>query len=73
LNDNFDLTGLNVKQLSIYNRYGTKVYSRSNYTNQWSGQSDNDNELPDGTYYYVIERDGVATKTGWVYVNREVK
>ena len=73
LNDSFDLTGLNVKQLSIYNRYGTKVYSRSNYTNQWSGQSDNDNELPDGTYYYVIERDGVPTKTGWVYVNREVK
>uniref|UniRef100_UPI002604C034 gliding motility-associated C-terminal domain-containing protein n=1 Tax=Flavobacterium sp. TaxID=239 RepID=UPI002604C034 len=73
LNDEFDLTGLNVRQLSIYNRYGTKVYTRGNYTNEWVGQSDDNNELPDGTYYYVIERDGVAAKTGWVYINREVK
>ncbi|MEN9337428.1 MAG: hypothetical protein RLZZ500_2415, partial [Bacteroidota bacterium] len=73
LNDNFDLTGMNVRQLSIYNRYGTKVYSKSSYTDQWYGQSDNDNELPDGTYYYVIERDGVSDKSGWVYINREIK
>ncbi|MCZ8145159.1 fibronectin type III domain-containing protein [Flavobacterium sp.] len=74
LNDFFDLEQKNVKQLSIYNRYGTKVYSRANYTNQWYGQSDNDNELPDGTYYYVIEfNNGQSTKTGWIYINREVK
>ena len=71
-NDTFDLTGLNVKQLSIYNRYGTKVYSKTNYVNEWSGLSDSGNELPDGTYYYVIERDNVETKTGWVYINREI-
>ncbi len=73
LNDNFDLTGMNVRQLSIYNRYGTKVYSKGNYTDQWYGQSNDDNELPDGTYYYVIERDGVSDKSGWVYINREIK
>jgi gliding motility-associated-like protein len=73
LNDNFDLTGMNVRQLTIYNRYGTKVYSKSSYTDQWYGQSENDNELPDGTYYYVIERDGVSDKSGWVYINREIK
>ena len=73
LNDNFDLTGLNVRMLSIYNRYGTKVYTKGNYTDEWYGQSDDNNELPDGTYYYVIERDGVSSKTGWVYINREIK
>ncbi|MBY0486481.1 MAG: gliding motility-associated C-terminal domain-containing protein, partial [Flavobacteriaceae bacterium] len=72
-NDTFDLTGLNVKQLSIYNRYGTKVYSKVNYVNEWGGLSDNGNELPDGTYYYVIERNNVESKTGWVYINREIK
>ena len=69
-NDNFDLTGLNVKKLEIFNRYGKKVYSFSNYTNQWYGQSDSGNELPTGTYYFVIERDKVSTETGWIYINR---
>jgi gliding motility-associated-like protein len=73
LNDTFDLTGLNVKLLSIYNRYGSKVYSKSDYTNQWEGQSNAGEELPDGTYYYVIERNGLESKSGWVYINRENK
>lgn len=72
LNDNFDLTGYNVKSLSIYNRYGLKVYSKSDYTNQWIGQSDSGDELPDGTYFYVIElNDSQAAKTGWIYINRK--
>ncbi|WP_333600614.1 choice-of-anchor L domain-containing protein [Flavobacterium sp.] len=72
LNDYFDLTGYNVKHLSIFNRYGLKVYSKSAYTNQWGGQSDKDEELPDGTYYYVIDfNDNQSAKTGWIYINRE--
>jgi gliding motility-associated-like protein len=71
LNDCFDLEGFNVNKLSIFNRYGMKVYSRNDYTNQWCGQSDNGDELPDGTYYYVIERDNGETKTGWIYINKE--
>ena len=59
--------------LSIYNRYGTKVYSKSNYVNEWFGQSDKNDELPDGTYYYVIERDTVDAKSGWIYINRQIK
>ena len=69
-NDTFNLTGFNVTQLNIYNRYGTIVYSKGNYVNEWKGQSDNGNELPDGTYYYVIERSNAETKSGWVYINR---
>ena len=72
LNDTFNLTGWNVKNLGIYNRYGTKVYSQNNYTNQWGGQTDKGEELPDGTYYFVIERDSGETRTGWIYINREI-
>ena len=68
-NDTFDLRGFNVKKLTIFNRYGMKVYDKNNYTNQWGGQSSDGDELPDGTYYYVIERDG-GNKTGWIYINR---
>ena len=70
-NDEFDLTGFNVRKLEIFNRYGTKVNSFSNYRKEWHGQSDSGNDLPDGTYYYVIERDGVKTVTGWVQINRQ--
>lgn len=69
-NETFDLRGLGVKELSIFNRYGTKVYGLSNYTNEWKGQTDKGQELPDGTYYYVIEQNNGENKSGWVYINR---
>ena len=73
LNDYFDLSTLNVKHLSIFNRYGLKVYSLANYTNQWYGTTDDGKELPDGTYYYVIERDNVESVTGWIYIMHKNK
>ncbi len=71
MNDNFDLTSLDVRRISIFNRYGKEVFSYGNYTDQWHGQSDNGNELPTGTYFYSIERSNGESKTGWVYINRE--
>ncbi|MBU2940825.1 gliding motility-associated C-terminal domain-containing protein [Lacinutrix sp. C3R15] len=70
-NDNFDLTGYDVSKLEIFNRHGIKVYSKTNYTNDWYGQSDSGDELPVGTYFYVMEYQGNKTKTSWVYLNRE--
>ena len=70
-NDFFDLTDFDVRKLSIYNRYGTKVYDRGNYSNEWFGQSSSGDELPDGTYYFVIEFNNIEAKTGWIYINRE--
>ncbi|UGS23876.1 T9SS type B sorting domain-containing protein [Flavobacterium channae] len=70
-NDSWDLSGYDIKKVEIFNRYGTKVYSKSNYSNEWFGQSDSGNELPDATYYYVIEFNDLPAKTGWVYINRQ--
>jgi gliding motility-associated-like protein len=70
-NDFFDLQLFEVKNLGIYSRYGMKIYSQNNYKNQWVGQSDKGDELPDGTYYYVIERINGEIKTGWIYLNRQ--
>jgi flagellar hook assembly protein FlgD len=47
------------------------VYSKVNYEDEWFGQSNSGNELPDGTYYYVINFADAASKTGWIYINRE--
>lgn len=71
-NDYFDLEGQNVTKLEIFNRYGTKVYSKANYSKEWYGQTDDGDELPDGTYFYVIERNGEQSKTGWIYINHEL-
>jgi len=71
LNDYFDLEYMGVKKLSIFNRYGQEVYTKANYTREWIGQGKNGDELPTGTYYYVIERSAGGTNTGWIYINRE--
>lgn len=69
-NDSFDLTGLGVDEIKIYNRYGTEVYHKRNYTNQWKGQTDKGDELPDATYFYVLRKNTGESITGWVYINR---
>ena len=71
-NDNFDLAYLDVRKISIFNRYGKEVYSfRGSYTNQWGGQGSNGDELPTGTYFYMFERNNGESKTGWIYINRQ--
>jgi gliding motility-associated-like protein len=70
-NDNFDLRLMDVKKLEIFDRYGIKVYSQSNYTDQWKGQSNKGEDLPSATYYYVMELNKGEAKTGWIYLIRE--
>jgi gliding motility-associated-like protein len=69
-NDTFDLSNLNVQKLQIFNRYGSEVYSKSNYSNEWNGNSNAGENLPDGTYYYFIQFANGKNKTGWIYRNR---
>ena len=70
-NDFFDLRLMDVKKLEIFNRYGIKVYSQSDYTDQWKGQSNKGEDLPSATYYYMIEFNSGEPKTGWIYLIRE--
>ena len=72
INDSFNLEGLGVRRLTIFNRYGQEVFSfNGDYTDEWHGQSDNGEDLPTGTYFYAIERNNGENKTGWVYINRQ--
>ncbi|RYD90929.1 MAG: gliding motility-associated C-terminal domain-containing protein, partial [Sphingobacteriales bacterium] len=70
-NDVFDLTLHKVAALHIFNRYGLEVFSQANYTTQWYGQSSKGDTLPDGTYFYSMQKDNGINVTGWVYVNRQ--
>ena len=79
-NDILDLNFLNdrtgIRKIQIFNRFGTLVYVQDNYTNQWEGQTTDGDELPTGTYFYVIDlagNDAVYGEqaTGWIYLNKK--
>lgn len=80
-NDNLDLTFLaertGIENLQIFNRYGMMVYEKTNYINEWEGQTTDGDKLPTGVYYYVLNMSGDDPvygnqKAGWIYLNRGV-
>jgi gliding motility-associated-like protein len=68
LNESFDLTGYDVARLQIYNRWGKKIYDKANYVNEWHGQNNHGDDLPDGVYFYIIDTNSGDSQTGWIYV-----
>jgi len=70
-NDNFDLSSLDVRKLEIFNRYGKEVYSKTDYVDEWYGQTSSGDELPTGTYFYMVQRRNGESTTGWIYINRQ--
>jgi gliding motility-associated-like protein len=59
-------------ELLIFNRWGNKVYEAKPYQNEWQGQNLKGEDLPDGTYYYILKlNDEQGTVyTGFVVINR---
>ncbi len=66
-------------EVKIYNRYGNLVYQGTGYNNieiVWKGEANTGmvlgkKELPDGTYFYVIDLgDGSKSKSGYVVLHR---
>lgn len=52
-------------EIGIYNRWGEKVFSRQDYGNNWDGLNNGGTELPEGTYYYVLN---IKTSDGKQFV-----
>jgi gliding motility-associated-like protein len=69
-NDTFNLKGCNVVKLELFNRYGRKINTFSNYTDQWDGTTSGGDALPDGTYYYTAEIEGGKVNSGWIFLAR---
>ena len=44
-------------EIIIFNRWGDVVYQARPYLNDWSGVNNSGNELPHGTYYYILRLD----------------
>jgi gliding motility-associated-like protein len=67
-----DITQYPKNEIIIFNRWGNKVYETAPYQNEWQGTNVKGEDLPDGTYYYVLKLNDKnnTTYTGFVVVNR---
>ncbi len=85
VNDLFIIQGIENNtshRITIFNRWGNKVYEASPYLNDWDGtnsfSSFGGEILPDGVYFYIFESDDVAinsisfSKKGWLYLKRKL-
>jgi len=58
-------------RVDIYNRWGNLVFNTSPYNNTWDGKNNKGVDLPDGTYFYILDiGNGVATRTGFIIIHR---
>ncbi|MNX81660.1 hypothetical protein D3C86_1133550 [compost metagenome] len=63
-------------ELKVYNRYGSLVYSKQHYENDWNGTANvsgvinRGDMLPTGTYFYVIDIGEGTVKKGWLSIMR---
>jgi gliding motility-associated-like protein len=56
-NDFFVVHGIDaypINVISIYNRWGNIVYEKENYQNEWNGENNLGEALPDATYFVVL-------------------
>jgi gliding motility-associated-like protein len=78
INDLFVIKGMPLEgdnTITIFNRWGNRVYFHANYDNQWGGHPNiagtmGKGKLPQGTYYYIFEMKGTPLKpiTGFIEI-----
>ena len=72
INDYFRIGGLQnypKHQLTVFNRWGAKVFEAKDYQNDWKGTFEGKN-LPDGTYFYIIDTGEGEVMSGYLQINR---
>lgn len=72
-NDAWEIDGITnfaESKVQLYNRWGDLVWKADNYNNTtvvWEGKNSKGENLPDATYFYLVEAGGKTYK-GWVEV-----
>lgn len=72
-NDRFEVTGIAAypgSELTVFNRWGQKVYETNSYDNEWDGRSAAGRELPNDTYFYVLNLSEGRAYNGFVVIKR---
>jgi gliding motility-associated-like protein len=72
-NDAFVVHGIDAfpeNQLTVFNRWGNVVYDQLHYANQWRGENQQGQQLPDGTYFVILRLDATRTLQHYVDLRR---
>nr|MBP7515284.1 gliding motility-associated C-terminal domain-containing protein [Flavobacteriales bacterium] len=73
VNDRWEIRGIQAypgSDLQVFNRWGKLIYESSGYHNEWDGRSMNGHDLPDDTYFYVLNLTGRRAYNGHVIIKR---
>jgi len=69
INDLFRIEGLQEEdEVSIYNRWGTKVYELANINDGWDGRTTAGEKCSTGVYFYYIKRKKNENKKGFIHL-----
>jgi len=58
LNETWIIPGLlerETRKMIIVNRWGSVLFNRESYENDWNGDNKDGKPLPEGTYYYYLD------------------
>ena len=72
VNDFWEILGLqnySGNKLEVYNRLGIKLYETNDYKNDWYGTY-NGQQLPDGTYFYLLYLSEARIEKGFIFIKR---
>ncbi|MEZ4949339.1 MAG: gliding motility-associated C-terminal domain-containing protein [Saprospiraceae bacterium] len=56
-------------KLTVFNRWGIKVYEAQNYQNDWNGTWKGEG-LPDGTYFFLLDDGNGNVSNGYIEIQR---
>ena len=84
INDILDISGIDFlnqdAEITILNGAGKKIYSTSNINGKtwvdWDGRNDAGQEMPEGTYYYILKvssrmSNAKVTRSGFIVLKRK--
>ena len=72
INDTFTIDGIEDfpnNEVQIFNRWGNMVYEQKGYKGQWGGTWNNQ-DLPDGTYFYLLDTGEGSKFSGSLTIRR---
>jgi|WetSurSiteA1Bulk_404760.scaffolds.fasta_scaffold02155_2 gliding motility-associated-like protein len=72
-NDFFIIKGIESfgsTSLTVFNRWGGRVYENKEYDNSWDGVDENGDPLPEDTYFFILKPEDSKTIKSYVVIRR---
>jgi gliding motility-associated-like protein len=72
-NDFFVIKGIESfgnTSLTVFNRWGGRVYENKEYDNSWDGVNENGDPLPEDTYFFILKPENSKTIKSYVVIRR---